>query len=346
MASCGGEQEFYGGENSGFHYKYDNNYLILSYNYIDNRFNQSGEDPAAPVEIVNEPNCWKISITGGHDLASMDVNITYHNPNATSEGLQNFYSPDGYTDSSSFSRGIGTLAEIELSDLMLENESSYVVGNQIDINNKKSENLVILIHGWNPQGSKNKFAPNNDTCFPDNGNTPEDLQCGWNLLYKNLVDRVGHDWTIARYDWSEDAASGSIDWPDDIISANEARDRSHVHGLRLGKIIKKIQPKQVQFIAHSAGTWMARRASDYLKTEFGNGINVQVTMLDAYVNDSDPTIDDLNLESAFEITEKWLDFSENYFVYDFATDNYFGSTSGCLFRLGHKLSIGLWKPKY
>ena len=155
------------------------------------------------------------------------------------------------------------------------------------------KNLIILIHGWNPTDDKNPFS------------SPT-----WSNLVENLKKVVGPEWGIVEYNWAADAATGpapsaahivdSVLGAETIVCENETQITNadglgngckaaavgHLHGYKLGELLCTICPKngvrRVHFIAHSAGTWVARNAARALLAKTAN-IQVQVTLLDPFM---------------------------------------------------------------
>ncbi len=331
--SCLDEQSFLDPAND-FHSMVDGNFLILVNNYIDDRF----------TDLLSDADCWSFEVTGDHDVVGAEMNITYHNDSGTDTSgtdiMQDYYSADGYVSESGNFNGKSTLSVIP--NEVLENEKACEPisnGLKVPLN---TENLIVMVHGWNPEGYKNYYAPGPlDNCQRAIESTPN-LEFSWYHLYANLSSKVeiNDDWVVSRYDWSEDASNGLISLGLEFTNANEVRDRSHVHGLRLGKIIDQIRPKRIQLIAHSAGNWATRRAADYLRNRFGNNIEIELIALDPFVNDFDRfTIGvDLDLKSDFEITKNWVDKAKNYYVDDSLTD-IVGYTSGNYFGWDKNLQL-------
>ena len=154
-----------------------------------------------------------------------------------------------------------------------------------------------MVHGWNPQGYLNKFAPDDSGRLSNRW-----AELASTLVADPIVQQFG--WTVARYDWSRDAATGAtFPW--------QATDAAMAHGAKLGQLVLASGATHVQFIAHSAGNWAARRAAAYLKLR-NPAIQIQITALDPFVTDS--------LQPAFELTSLWTDYLDNYYVVDWATD--------------------------
>ncbi|MCE5249919.1 hypothetical protein LLG96_06835 [bacterium] len=169
--------------------------------------------------------------------------------------------------------------------------------------------LIVLIHGWNPDELQNPYEG-----------------YGWPALVAALDAWVNAhpDWNVLAYNWAEDAATGPIldlsgginILGNAIRNGTQAAEISHQHGQHLGPLIKNRLPnlEQIQFIAHSAGTWNARASAIYLSQNYSS-IRIQVTLLDPYIPgeapdaDSDCTIDKINALA----TLQHVYLLENYF---------------------------------
>jgi hypothetical protein len=228
VRSCGatGTPHVFSNPKQNFHYKVDGHFLILSYNYVKGSFPNG----------LEEADCWSFEVSGEENINGAEVNITYHQSkpvDLATSGLQNFYSPDGYIDDSGDFTGKGTLSLFDNSTLDNENACLPVTGQPI-LKTAKSKKMVVLIHGWNRKEYINSYGAGDlGVCATgqpaDHGGN---LEFSWNRLYRNLINntQINNDWTIARYDWSEDAATGTVQNGWDVLGADEARDRSHVHG--------------------------------------------------------------------------------------------------------------------
>lgn len=341
VKSCGSgnaQQHVFNDPSQDFYARTEGNFLILVNNYVDDLY----------LTALTDPNCWKFRVTGHEDVGGVEVNITYHTPN--SDGLQDYFFPDGYIDTSVSFNGRGSLAVIHENGLNAEDACNVRIGSTKLPPAGQSDNIVVMVHGWNPDGYTNKYAPGPiDDCAISRPmeSSLGNLEFSWYHLYNNYIktnsELMNKDWVISRYDWSEDANTGFLGARLDFNKANEARDRSHVHGLRLGKILESQSPKKVQFIAHSAGNWAARRAADYLKKKFGSAITIEITSLDPFVNDNSKLTTesgDLDYQSSFEMTKEWVDYAENYYVNDWKTDLVGGfSTSGNYYLWDENIQI-------
>ena len=135
--------------------------------------------------------------------------------------------------------------------------------------------LIVVIHGWNP------------------GSSPDPFTGGpWPQLLSNLDDATKdtayNGWHVVAYNWWQDAATESIA-PWDVSSwenANTAAGNANWHGSYLGNLLAQFPNlREVQFIAHSAGSWAARGAAQLLLAK-NHYVLVQVTLLDPYIPDA------------------------------------------------------------
>jgi formylglycine-generating enzyme required for sulfatase activity len=224
-------------------------------------------------------------------------------------------------------------------------------GNSIRIPRKKK--VIILIHGWN--------AGNSDNSFKDGRILGFDV-LGLGYLSNNLAVAVDDpDWEVLQYHWESDAATGPvIEGLDDIndlentfTNGIEAAEGGIQHGTHLGTILRNLDLDAVHFIAHSAGTWVARAAIDHLFE--CSSANVQVTLLDPFIpgKETSEEIPNSNLESELidEIDDLTINSDgnlvllENYYAIDLiridvfhvfdenfrpdgGTDHYYRATSG------------------
>ena len=151
----------------------------------------------------------------------------------------------------------------------------------------KKLKLVVVLHGWNP-------APNTD---PYSGGS-------WPALIENIHEEItikGNsvpDWDLYAYNWSKDSYTGPAlngfkhsvgGVGTGLENGIQAAEIGYQHGLNLGKLIRnhceqnQIHLEKIHFIAHSAGTWVARSASLYLeKTKGASSMDQQITLLDPF----------------------------------------------------------------
>jgi pimeloyl-ACP methyl ester carboxylesterase len=164
--------------------------------------------------------------------------------------------------------------------------------------------VIILIHGWNPDGNSDSYAGTEFTA-----------------LYNNLTAATaGTDWLVFRYNWAADADTGT----GLITDTTEAAENAHQHGQHLGDTLFDRIPNltNVQIIAHSAGSWAARGTARNL-LNLNPNIRVQVTLLDPFMPNelwlNDTSLDKSiisNLDETLEGSAVYL--LENYFADDIA----------------------------
>lgn len=127
----------------------------------------------------------------------------------------------------------------------------------------------MVIHGWNPPPITVGVAPANK--FIDEP---------WPTLLSAIDDATrGSDWHVVAYDWTADASTGSLGY--DLASV-----RAVGHGEDIAAALQQYCPvlRQLHFIAHSAGSWAARKALVDLMAGCPHTVT-QMTLLDAYVPD-------------------------------------------------------------
>lgn len=127
--------------------------------------------------------------------------------------------------------------------------------------------IVVLIHGWNPNGIADPYSTGAWAAIID----------AWKTRQKQYPE-----WQLLAYDWHEDAATGKR-YPDPAGSGTKAAEMAYWHGWELGRILVARRPEleKVQFIAHSAGSWAARSAA--LLVARDTAAAIQVTLLDPYM---------------------------------------------------------------
>jgi len=163
---------------------------------------------------------------------------------------------------------------------------------------KSAKKLVVVVHGWNTKQDVDPF---------ESGSWPVLL----NNLNREIEGKSGYaqSWDLYAYRWGRDSYTGGLGNMLGAIengthssggvgvgqeNGTQAAEIAYQHGLVLGKLIvehclnNNIQLEKVHFIAHSAGTWVARSASLYLKNEIerirqASGVlTQQITLLDPY----------------------------------------------------------------
>lgn len=184
--------------------------------------------------------------------------------------------------------------------------------------------LVIVIHGWNTEPNTDPYAKGNWPALMRN-------------LHKEIQAKSSHapDWDLYAYRWGKDAYTGNLFGNSDarsyfnpeswyahsggnvglaVENGTQAAEIGYQHGLVLGKLIWEsgIPLEKVHFIAHSAGTWVARSASRYLQAKYGASLQQQITLLDPYnpheawmEDGQKATVDDSSLDTG-KIESGWL----------------------------------------
>ena len=143
-----------------------------------------------------------------------------------------------------------------------------------------AKKVVVVIHGWTNKDS----APAGYNSYNDG----DSLYYLVNVLKLKLQ---GSDWNLVTYHWEKDASTGDI-WslslsnffgytPAMIAAANASG-----HGSNLGSMLNGVAPnlREVHFIAHSAGSWVARKAIEYM-LQANPYLVVQMTLLDPFIPD-------------------------------------------------------------
>ncbi len=130
--------------------------------------------------------------------------------------------------------------------------------------NAENKKVVVLVHGRNPDGKAYGY----DREFAD-------------LVSALYIQIRGTDWRIVLYRWEADANSVANLSP--AIDGTESAEIGHQHGQHLGELLSRIVPgvEKIHFIAHSAGSWVARSATKYLIQN--TRATVQVTLLDPFI---------------------------------------------------------------
>lgn len=136
---------------------------------------------------------------------------------------------------------------------------------QISSLSSATTRIAVLINGWNRTNETNPY---------DNS----ELQA----CYSNLSAVLGGSgWEVIPYDWAADAATGGADLGG---NATEAAETAVWHGRHLAQRLTARCPnlKKVHFIAHSAGSWIARTAARNILLQ-NSTVRVQVTLLDPFM---------------------------------------------------------------
>jgi hypothetical protein len=182
---------------------------------------------------------------------------------------------------------------------------------------------IVLIHGWNPSGAVNCYGGE------------------FSSLLTNLkIKLAGTGWSIVAYDWHQDASTGYIgdsvptSFPQFLFAhANQAAANAQLHGNHLATMLDNAAPdlREVQFIAHSAGTHAAKEAMIQM-LQLNPYVIVQTTFLDPYIpcpadslgNFSDYAMDQLQ----FTTGNNRIQRLENYYANDDPTHGWNAFPSG------------------
>lgn len=139
-----------------------------------------------------------------------------------------------------------------------------------------AQRVVVLIHGWNPDS------------VPDAYNAQDQLS---RLASKLEVALANTGWSLVVYRWEKDSDTGAVTWtqPAQAVlaaeSGSEAAENGHQHGMHLGQLLLAQCPQlqKAHFIAHSAGSWVARSAMLRVLVAKGGSALSQLTLLDPFV---------------------------------------------------------------
>jgi hypothetical protein len=186
--------------------------------------------------------------------------------------------------------------------------------------NSTDKKLVILIHGWMNSAS----VPENYSAYLDSKGRPELFRLfQWLKLKLN-----GTDWGLSAYRWENDAATGFIQPSEDQFiygAAVEAARNAANHGTHLGKLINEEtlvngslygNIREVQFIAHSAGSWAAREAMRILLQNNPYCV-CQLTLLDPFIPNSG-NLSETTMSGTKDLAaEERIHRMENYYADDF-----------------------------
>lgn len=135
------------------------------------------------------------------------------------------------------------------------------------------ENVVILVHGWNPSDNANQYA---EGPFLD--------------LTVNLVQAlIGTGWGLVQYHWEENAATGQIYnnmfGPGKLFNSPiEAASIADSHGRYLAQQLLASHPnlKRVMLLCHSAGSWIGYRTTKILLDQ-NSEVQVEPIFMDPFV---------------------------------------------------------------
>ncbi len=179
---------------------------------------------------------------------------------------------------------------------------------------KNASKLIIMIHGWNRSQNYDNYQQDADF-----------INLGTSI--HNQIS--GTDWKLVGYHWEADADTGSAvfgsrpNWG--ALNGAEAAEAGYLHGLHLGQVLLNnyTNVQKVQFIAHSAGAWVARTAAKYMMQR-NPGIKVQVTLLDPYIPGSlsPADLDPIDLPST-SLTDDRINELLNFGSSVFQLENYY-----------------------
>jgi hypothetical protein len=138
--------------------------------------------------------------------------------------------------------------------------------------------LVICVHGWNPPPFPAKDAYSA-------GNWPSLV-----LALKQSLNNSSGAWGLGLYHWETDANTGLIEFSPELAAigvddATKAATRAFTwHGPHLAQQLNELAPglREVHFVAHSAGSWLASSAASHLLA-LNNSVVVQITLLDPFI---------------------------------------------------------------
>lgn len=151
------------------------------------------------------------------------------------------------------------------------------------------QRVCVVIHGWNP-----------NSLTSGSSNTTDGEWLAISGLVSALTARLGNGsdqtfgnfggWSLEVYDWAYDADTGPSPSfaPDGALpsrNGTEAAEAGSIHGFYLAQLLNCKYPdlEQVQLIAHSAGSWVARSAAWRLAHLQPSLERLQVTLLDGYM---------------------------------------------------------------
>ena len=145
-------------------------------------------------------------------------------------------------------------------------------------NPQAGKKLIILVHGWNRTQEDNPYL----------GEVFLKLAQGMQMNIQGNAE-----WTLLGYDWSKDATTGGNVFGEEItFNVSEAGSRAaamgYLHGMALGDYLKSVSGtgnavSKIQFVAHSAGSWVVYGAMQKLMQLGGNAPRTQITLLDPYM---------------------------------------------------------------
>ena len=158
--------------------------------------------------------------------------------------------------------------------------TDHITGAPLNANDR---GVMVLIHGWNPDGLANKFADGD-----------------WPQLVDALHARLnGTEWKLLLFHWENDASTGPLlEWNTQLwlgaqgfANARNAAANAFLNGERLAVALHEAAPnlRKIVLVAHSAGSWAAYRAVDLLLQKNPYAI-VNLVLLDPFIPGVDPSV--------------------------------------------------------
>ena len=182
--------------------------------------------------------------------------------------------------------------------------------------------LIIHIHGWNPSSDRNAYAGKIAEKFDQISQGDEFKE----LLLACRGKTNPTSWTTLQYHWEADADTGGL-FTGGLgpINGSEAAHIGYLHGWHLADLLhnKSGEPIQrVHFIAHSAGSWVARNAAIRLNALSGGKVDIQITLCDPFIPGalssaslaSGSTLNTARMSETDTLAQPYL--LENYFADD------------------------------
>ena len=148
-----------------------------------------------------------------------------------------------------------------------------------------AKKLIVVIHGWNPSSDSDPYSEMGFSSLVGK------IQ---NELVRADTENGVTGWDIFAYNWAADAATGPVSIGGSHTTGKsgngqengtQAAEVGYLHGLHLGNRLATEMPglENIHFIAHSAGTWVARSASLVLQSSIdASQLDQSVTLLDPY----------------------------------------------------------------
>jgi hypothetical protein len=179
------------------------------------------------------------------------------------------------------------------------------------------KNLIVLVHGWNPDSKYDMY----------DGNFARIKDAAIAEIRNNGAE---DDWGVVQYHWERDADTGTILTGNVIgntfafTNATEAAEIANLHGRHVAELLLAASPEveKVHFIAHSAGSWVARSGA-YGLLLGREKVSTQVTLLDPFIPGANGLIGSLlqpttmsSLNTVGQLYGDRIYRLENYFAED------------------------------